>query len=554
MRKGNNSVWLQLVLLCAFVVVICLTWLLPVLFTGFTFDLPQLSLARNYLASGQFILTDDIGRLLASNMVSEATAFSAADGRLTAIIAAALMHTIPLTDVVLWSSAAVLIFALSLVGLWLAVRQIFDAKVAWLTMSIAALMPVYFREAIIFDAYNTSFFFVFWSMAAYLWIRTKNEIVAIVISGILFGAAIAAKDVFLVFAPWYFIAYVWHSPHPRMRSALVAGLFFLVAGFVYCAPYASDIAAHGYPSNQNVARLWPGAQTVANQTYLHLYPDPYTYFFDRERFEQEFIASMADKSLHERMMDEKVLLSYGVVESFFRKIRLGGWLVLQDIPALAQRHVFGGVFVWLFILPGALVLWRERRTLLIQIIGLVVSMECIIRFVLGYERLHMMNVAWAFALLAAIGVIHVGKKYTGGTVLISCILLMQLLQTSRYDMAEQYRQSHANLHLVDALALQSAPENAVVAMPSKSGSYAVIHALSDRTVALFREETVLKLSQDDALHTAFQEYGVTHVFGYSPEESARIQDHVPSVTIIDEPESASFHVSGWQSYFLHLLR
>jgi hypothetical protein len=526
------QILLALVACCAFV----LAWSLPVLVMGDGFGFFPYLEARNFAETGMFSFGDSLGRLLSTNMIPTTGVPSASDGRLSRVFIAWLSQGISWGDLVSWTIAGSIVLAIGMLCWWSVVYRLLDKRTAWVTLFVTALLPVYFREAVWFDNYNLALTCLAASGAAFVWLKDKRPMAALLLAGLLFGASVSAKDVFLIMIPWIGVTFL-------LKKQWKGGAVFFVAALaVYMVPYMSDISTLGYPVNQNLARVWPEAETIANETYLHLYPDPYTYHFDREAFDEKFIAAADSKSLSDRMRDEKVMLSYGLADGIFRRVRLGTYLILHDVPSFFQRQTVGGVFLWIFALPGFIALYKRERRLVLWLLGLIASMYIVIRFVLMYEREHFMNIAWIYALFVGYGITEIStmQKHvrTGvAAVVLTALCSLQLLQANRYEMAARYNKSNVAELRGTAEILRGLPDDAVIALDMHPSSVESLALLSDRTLVLFRKETVEG--------SAFEKYGVTHALNY--------EMRTPAINI-DSETLTSVPPSAFTKWLIHLIR
>ncbi len=519
-------------------------WMLPVLLAGYPNDIPTLLLqARNFGEGGVFSLTDQLGRYLHPELLKVSGTPSADGGRLSAIIFGWIGTFVPYADLIGWSFVASVLLGACLFPLWIATRSFFDTCVAWITVVIFALMPMYWREAIFINNYQIALFFLFMSFASYGVLRRKT-LLAVAIAGLFFGLAVSAKDTFLVFVPWYVIATLWFCRPAWKKGLLMITVFGVCSLAPYLTPYAGDIRTLGYPVNQNLARVWPGEEEIENEIYLHLYPDPYTYFFDRERFERELLARVQTLSALERMQYQKILLNFDLAPGFFTSLLNGAWLFVGSIPSYFQQDTMGGVFLWLFILPGIVLLWRKNKRFAIAILGLLIFTELSIRFVLHFNREHLMDVGWALALFAGIGIANIAeglsrswKKITP-TMLTSVIMLVvaaQLIQANRTRFARIYSKVMVQHTVAAAEALRALPENVIVATPLGPSNLTQVALLSGTSVVLFSGETVRRLLEQGTLSDVFKQYEVTHVFGYPDALAESMRRAMPSLRIITDP-------------------
>lgn len=545
-----KSVVSQAMIAAAVCMVFVLLWVLPVAIMGYTPDLfTPLLHARNFAATGQFMYLDELGRILSTDLLPTLGQPSTLDGRLSSVVYGLISQSVSLSDSVTWALVGSVYMAIALWFMWLAVYKVLSPRIAWISLIISALLPVYFWSAIYLDFYNVAFVFLFASMAAYVWLRERSEWWALVVSGVLFGAAIAAKDVFLVFLPWYVVSYLWQGRRQWLVTSVQTGLFLVCAGVMYLSPYYGDIVQLGYPVNQNLAKLWPGAADLANESYLHLYPDPYTYHFAKEEFDTAFIAEFEGKPLLQRIRQEKVMLGYGLSSGMWRRLQLGTVLLFESIPPFFHRTNTGGVFLWLFVIPGAYLLWQKHRNVLWNMLGLTASMYLVIRFVLLYERDHFINIAWLFGVLVASGmtaVLHSLELQRGWrkpwfiTTGVVLIVALQLLQANRYELAYRYSRSQVPETLALASMLQELPQDAVVMLDIHPSRVERVAALSDRTVVLVNTDTYIQ--HPDVI----ERYNITHAVGYDVPITGVAEQALPTAT---SPEA-----SAWLRGLLNIIR
>jgi len=541
-------------------------WMLPVLVAGYPDDIPTLLLqARNFGEAGVFSVTDHLGRYLTPELLRTGGSISADGGRLSAIVFGWIGTFIPYTNLIGWSLVTSVLLAVSLFPWWIAVRQFFDARVAWIATVIFSLMPIYWYEAIYVSNYQLAFLFLFCGFASFALLR-KRPLLALAVAGIFFGLTVSAKDTFLVFVPWFVFCAFWLAWGDIRKQILTIFVFGICSLVPYMLPYIGDIQTLGYPVNQNIARVWPGGKEIENEIYLHLYPDPYTYFFDREHFEKELLARVETLSTLQRLQYQKILLNFDVGKpSMFTAFLNGTWLFVGSIPSYFQQDTMGGFVLWLFILPGILFLWKKDRRFAITLLGLLFFTELGIRYVLHFNREHLMDTGWALALFAGIGVAAVAdslagswKKYSAVFLSIAITVLVagQLLQINRTRFARIYAKVIVQDIVAGAEALHKLTPNVIVATPLPPSRSTQVALLSDRSVVLFSEATIRRLLEQGILPKVFKQYGVTHVFGY-PETLARAMRRVmPTVQIVVEPasQSTSPRVTPGVRWLLHLFR
>ncbi|MDO8648437.1 MAG: hypothetical protein Q7R81_01510 [Candidatus Peregrinibacteria bacterium] len=566
MRTRPFPLGFHIVLLLAFVAAMVGVWLLPVLLAGAPYDIPPLLAVRNYVATGLFTITDALGRFLAPPAIGTLGVPVAMGNRLSVFLFSVLGSGLPFTDLVGWTALTAVVMAAALIPWWFAVYRLFGTRVAWVATVLLALMPIYWREALWLNHYQFAFLFLFASFAAFVWLRERHHLLALAVAGALFGLAAGAKDAFLVFTLWFVLEYVWLFRRNLTKAARGILVFGVCAGFLYLLPYIGDIQRYGYPVNQNLAILWPGAKEVQEDFYLHLYPDPYTYFFDRDRFDAELLARVPTMSTLERLQMQKILINFDVgAPGFFTQIGNGFWLFLGSLSSYFLQDTLGGIVLWLFILAGIVVLRRRNAFLAGALVGLLLVSEFIIRFVLHFSREHFMDVGWVLALLAAIGIVDIAdtlapalKRLSGTalTVLITVVLALQLLQANRVKLAREYSRTIVADTVAAAEEIAKVIPEAIVAMPLPPMRLEQIGQMSGRSVVLFDPTTIERLLQEKKLPEAFEKYGVTHIARFESDLSTQMKRAVPSLTVIpdrDVPPSAPT-VTPFLRFILHHIR
>ena len=536
MRIRSYPLWAHFCTLLLFGVGLIALLMLPVWITGFPFDFPRLWGVREFLATG---------------------IIPSGDGRLNTLFLSLFHAWIPLEHISGWSLINAAVFALSLIPWWLSVVKLFNVRVAWVSTVIIAFLPLYWLEVYYVRGYTLAILFLFLSFAIFAWMSQRSRIGALVCSGIFFGAAVACKDAFITFLPWYVLAYLWLH-RVRWKGGLKECVLFLVFTFIaYSAPVLPQLLASSAPLPERVMTLFPFLER-AQVSGGHFYPDLYTEEFEKGIFEAKLQEDLPTMPFLERMRHLKYALRFGIGNNVLSSLGSGVWLLLNQLPFLVHQDTVGGFFLWLFIIPGGIVLYRQKQYLFWMMVGLMASMEVLIRFILHFQRMHLMNTAWVLALFAGIGLVEIveqlgkGRKHQVLLILISMIIAGQLLQTNRKQLARLYAHSEVPWILAQAEVLKGIPEDSIVAHPLGNQPF----YLADRKYIGFRSETVDRLIVERKLPEVFTHYGVTHVMGFENDLTQRTVRSVPKIKTIPlaSKADAKIDVTPWMNYVLHLFR
>ncbi|MDD4628516.1 MAG: hypothetical protein PHE68_03955 [Candidatus Peribacteraceae bacterium] len=239
------------------------------------------------------------------------------------------------------------------------------------------------------------------------------------------------------------------------------------------------------------------------------------------------------------------------------------WLFLNTLPQLFLQDYIGGIFLWLFIIPGVIVLWQQknRRLLLLSVVGLWLSMEFFLRFILHYGRVHLMDWGWALPIVAAVGIIaladmlHQRWRHIPAllfSVLMTFIIVGQMGQANRKLFALRYSHSFVPSAYAAAQALAQLPVHAVIARPN----HLELLFFSDREAIEIANQTIEYLAQRGKVREPFDYYHVTHIIGYDNDTAALITNAVPAIKNVEiSPSKDSMIVlSPMVKYLLNTIR
>ncbi|MFH1670082.1 MAG: glycosyltransferase family 39 protein [Patescibacteria group bacterium] len=535
------SLWQHIALLLLFALGMIFLWELPVMTMGYPHIFPYIGPGHTFSVTGLI---------------------PADEGRLQVLLVAFFGQWIKWDAIVDWSLLSAAVFALTLLPFWFGVRKLFDEKIAWISTVLLALTPLYWLQAVTINKYAFSFLFLFLSFTAFVLLMDRTRFGALITAGIFMGICIAIKDTFLIFLPWLLLSYLWWQRETWKRASVEAFAGLACIGVIFIFSFAPNLLAmEGVPWNQRVSEVLSFSRTTPSTG--ELYGDEYTYQYDREWFEEDLLRRRSEEQgFLENIQQQHRLISFGVGEqSMVHSLGSGFWLFLNRIPELFYMDTAGGIVLWLFIIPGLVVCYRKNRKLLWFLLGLMVTSDLIVRFVLHFQRSHIMNAGWALVILAAVGIVTLSDvlaqhhKRIGTCVIaliITTVLSVHLLQVNRKQFARLYTHSLVPRDLAIAERLKEAPQDATVLLPIYGG----FNVLSDRGTTSMQKETVERLLERGTLAEAFNLYGVTHVMEFSDELSDIIQKAVPGVRALPSVEvvSPQKDVPLVVNYLLHLFR
>lgn len=537
MRHSLSLPW-HLLLLLGFCVVAFFLWMLPVLLAGFPYIFPDFADQVQVLAETGFV--------------------PAGSSRFGIVLVWALHTFIPFENVTCWVAVGAAFLAASLVPLWWAVRRLFDTRTAWVTVILFALMPLYWTEALQLRGYTFAFPFLFLGFACFVEFFPHKRLLALGLFAVCFGLTLASRDAFIALLPWFAVSYVWlHRKHWK-RAVLEVALVCGIAYAAFVSPLIINAVHTEGALTQKISVFLPSLNRTMPDLG-HLYPDDYTYEYEREAFEQHLRDQLQDESFIERQQGSKTLHLFGIVQySGLQTLWNSFWLFLNNIPTLFAQDTVGGPFLWLFILPGMAALWSTRRTFFLLITGLWVSMEVVLRFGLHFGRDHLMDIGFLVPLLAAIGLLSLlgmlhqhwkRVSLTTLTVLTLVLVAVQLVQTNRKQFARLYAHSEVPEAYEATAVLNSIPADAVVAHPRKFHLF----RFAEHPNVNINKETVDWLSDEGRLRKPFTLNKVRYILGYDADRVRKIQAAVPGIQVLTLPQTG-VPLTSWTRFVLNLVR
>lgn len=539
MKSRSLSPLAHWILLCLFAVLVFCVVMLPVVLMGYPYWLSEMILQGRTLVETGSVIN-----------------FSA---RLMVIIVALLHPLIAWDNIVAWTGVSAAGFALALLPWWWCIRRLFGVTAAWFSTVVLSLLPAYWIDALDLGGYSFALFFLFLCFASFIALQERHRFAALALSGVFFGLVLASHDAFNTFLPWFVVAYAWHERKHLISAAFGIALFLGCAYIAFAAPLFPNAMLPGMTPVERVQVFLPSLKN-GTPGEGHLYPDEYIFKFYKEEYDAIIEKRVEGAGFFERQEDAHYRLIFGVgAAGILLSLANGVWLFLNQIPSFFMMETVGGALLWIFIAPGIVVLRRKNRSLLYQIIGLWLSMEFFLRFVLHFGRLHLEDVAWALALFAGLGVTAVLDalpkewKPRAGIIglLIACVIGTQMLQANRKLLAFNYGRSYVPEIYAAAEALKKIPVDAVVANPRRRELF----FFSSQTPVTIHSPTVDFLAERGKLAEPFRYYKATYIMGYSDEQTALIQKAVPGIKVVEIPKVKPPNtVTPLVHYLLHVIR
>ena len=244
----------------------------------------------------------------------------------------------------------------------------------------------------------------------------------------------------------------------------------------------------------------------------------------------------------------KELKNVGAGEiSLFDRTRVGLIISSRHVFRLFSLEDIGGPFIFLLILLGLYSLKLKNKYLYQFFLYWFFSSIFLMSFVILAVRNHLMDFNWAIALLISLGLIflielindylNLKKKnqvflyiiflfiILYHLVLVNHVAWSRIYDNSNSLMVQTYSQEIKNLNINN---------EDVITVGLDPGSVYSLNYLTNKSVVIFRSETIEKLLIEDKLDFAFNEFNVKYILGYSDELSEKIINQLDIINITSD--------------------
>lgn len=504
---------IALILICLFLLSLIVRFV-PVWRKGYSFC-PfggNLALAKNFSLTGEYKIENKKNVILSSVNIREQGIPCNLGNQLTAVFYGWTFKIfgfhlgLPLyVSLLLWSLSGSLLFLL--------VYRLFDLKLAIIFSFVEMLMPFVLRSALMPGFYEWAILFFTIGLIFYL---HKKEIGfwSLFLASVFFGLAVLTRNAFLVSFPPLVIYDFWnHKSWKRM--------------FVFILPFSLIFGGSlisGYLRGSTNAYL--SAQDTSFSFYGHLYPDPYTFHFEKEAYL------------------EKILKAPNVTATWFL-MKYGYQVGLKNKIIRYARSIFfyprkfillvysGGPLIILFLLGGLVYLYKKNIYLFKLFIIWSVCWYAGLIFLKTSNWDHFLELEFLIILLVSLGIYwlieFIWQSQLAYKRLIILILIIALfahfIQANKWMLHEQYTSS--NIEMVMKLKQELEhheidKKGDIIALDIHTVVYQSLAYYTDYNIIYFDSQTIDKLLADHKLSWAFEQFGVTKIIGFSEKRSQQI--------------------------------
>lgn len=570
--KISLKAWQKHVVLVGFFLAVFISavavWYAPVQFKGFSAEpmTEQTVLARNYALTGQYAMENDLNVALAPELIKTQAHPSYAGNKFNAISYAVVFKLFGWQD---WNNLvliSVIIYALSLVIFSLSVYLLFGLPVAVVFSAVYILLPFNATTARAVNFYEISQLYFSIFVLLYFWGKDrKNNLVYLVAAGIFLVMACLAKEAFFIFLPILFIWLWWRKKNKELLTMFIPVgilllIFWLPAMFAESNDYVKLFVATDKTKNH-----WSDFRT-----YGHIFPDPYTFHFDRQFVVDQLNSDLTSKNTSwlYKIDRLKVSKNMGV-----RSINPLEWFIvgtnnlITHISGYLDLAFTGGPLIFILMLAGFWVLKRRDKALYGLFIFWFIGSLILWSYVTLVIRNHLMDSGWIIALLVALALTgfpsllkdyfkldRVAKPMAGFIII---LVLYSLVLVNHAGLGHSYDSNH-NLslsYLGEKMKASSASSTDVIAVGDFYG-HADLNYLSGKSDVYFAPETIMRLMKENKLQDAFDKFNVKYVAGYDDAVSAIIVSSTKAINISSwpKPEKINQATSYDQNWLMNIIK
>lgn len=541
-NQAKRFLFISVFLLAVFVLAI-VVWYSPTLFKGYAAYTisPNALLARNVYQTGLYSAESDLNVFLSSSLIKEQGHLSTVGNRLTSLLYAKVFKITGLPSENNFVLFSVIIHALTLVIFTLVVLYLFGFGIFLIFPLIYIFLPFNWQLPYSLAEYEFALLFLSLFFLFYLYgLKRKYDSIYLIIAGVFLGLACLSAEALLLIVPFLLI-FLWLKKQKRF-------LFYIFAPFVilFVFLWLSNVSSNVY-IQLFTTQVPEKVKSADFSFYGHIYPDPYTYHFEKD----EYLKSLQDQvsenrlDLMEKIGRSKVLTNMGIQGmGFIDRIKVGLMISSRHIFRFFSLEDIAGPFVFLLMLLGAYSLRRKNKHLYQFFVYWILSSIFLMAFVVLVVRNHLMDFNWAIALLISLGLLTLGKividyfqfQTKKARIIYLAILLAvlyQLVLVNHVAWSRIYDNS-SNLKIKaysqEIKKMDIADKDIIAVNLGPSGALN-LNYLTNKSVVVLRPETIKSLLEKNKLNFTFERFGVKYILGYSEELTDKIVSQTNLVSI-----------------------
>lgn len=555
------KIYQKIIILAAILFCSVFVWYSPVLFKGYSSAIPGPNnvIARNLAKTGKFSHENEKNIILNSGRIKQDGMISSTGDKAIAL-SGAVLHKISgslnFDSIVLLSVA---VFAASLSFFFLIVWKLFGFRIAMIFAPVYVVLPVVWETALIPGFYEFSLLFLSIGLFLFFCRWNKYDIFRYCLSGIFLALSFLSRDAMVLLAP-VLLVWVWFF---KRKAILPLFASMILAVICFTAIFQFNF---GKTSNYHFDYFMAAPDKTQGRDfsfYGHLYPDPYTYHYEKETYLAQKKIEAGQSGIDAQGLAKRISNVESNRISLWQHFRIAPLLLAKHISSLVSLESVGGPLMFLLFCFGMFCMFRQGKHELVYLIsGWIGFIFIFCSFFALAQRNHVMDFAFVFALGAAIGICNIAEilnfkhKYPA-LCLITIAAAYHLILSSHTLFGRIYDDSfHLKLKAYAAeIAKHDIGDSDIIAAPFNNNAIYAINYMADQSFVKFSRLTVEKLISENKLKFAFKEFGVTKIAGFSPELSAEITKQTGARSLADDSIAAfEITISPAKSLLMNLVK
>ena len=431
--------------------------------------------------------------------------------------------------------ASFILNSLASVLFFFIIYRIYSLRVGLTAALLSALAPFSLPASNAVGNNEWAVFFLAVAALVFFWPK-ERKILSLALAGLFLGLSAAVKNSFFIaFLPFVILEF-WPAGGLTKRSflnsvvislvflAVVLPLFF-IGGNVYLTEMLG--ATNQYEDSFAVVG--------------HLFPDSYTFHYDRDGFLKDHVASLGHASggWFQFWGDQGAFLEeFGYKVGFFRAeiiTRLySAWIYFKGL--FLSLITFGGLLTWFFMVLGIIELREKKEKPLILFCASFLATWILVLIFLKTSNFAQLSIiSLPVSLLAAVGLDKLARSLSVTVDLwwlstkkieaaVIIIFLVVFVQISWWDIRELSLGFDSAKRTIETIKSQPWPcqaEKQGVVLAGIGADW--LNYYADCSSIHLAPQTIKKLTDENKLNSVLRQYGIVAYFGYDEQTTEIIR-------------------------------
>lgn len=494
----------KIFIVCFFLFALSLIKAGPILYKGYapTGNHDNLVLARNLAETGEYRIENLKNVVLATTELKKQGVDSTLGNKFTIFLGSKIFKILGFSPNLPFF-ASILLFAFSTVLIFLLVFKVSGNFYLALSAGlIDTFMPIVWKGSLFAGAYEFATVFFLFGLLIYLW--KDKSLWALFLSGVFLGLAVVSRNAFLlsVIPVGLYALYKSYNIHKFKIKSLIKPTCLL-------APALLIFIFMGAMNNSYIS-----SSDESFTRYGHLFPDPYTYHFDKENYIKDTI-NTGDSDKVDFMH------RYGYDVPLISHLR-----AYLDSAAFYPKQVFsiinfgGPIFLFLMFF-GGIVLIREKKEFFYFAVTWFIFWYLSLILLKTNNWDHFLEIRFiivifmaygAWGIVRALNKMDYDAKFKKSiTIAFVMFLSFQLFISNRWLLHQDYETSFVAqaIEISEEINKSDLDNKEIIAVSHNQNASLILNYYTNKSFIYFSPETIKKLKTEEKLEEIFEYFGVT---------------------------------------------